>query len=437
MIGTPPLPWQRHVMDVAGEIDAAGVPIFREVRVTVPRQQGKTGGLLLPIQVHRALAFGRPQRILYTAQDRNHAREKWSEQVEQLERSPLRRLFTVRRSNGSEAIRWRGGSVGGITASGEKSAHGFTLDLGVIDEAFAQTDDRLIQSFRPAMVTRRDAQLWIVSTAGTDESTFLRERVDDGRARVEAGERADVAYFEWSAPDDMAVDDPATWRMAMPALGALIDEETIRRDMASMDEAEFGRAYLNRWAAGGTPVFDLADWTRCRDDASKAESVAFGLDVSPDRRTASIAVAGGRRDGRVHVELIERRAGTDWIVARLGELIEAHKPAALAVDPGSPAGSLVTDITRLRRVPPLVLVTGRQYAAACGSLYDDVSTGRLAHRGQPALDDAVIAARRRAVGDSWVWARPEHAATDPAPLIAATLARYAWSTVPRVVPTIF
>jgi len=195
-------------MDTALELEADGRPAFREVRVTVPRQQGKTGGLLLPVMVHRALGGVDPraQRILYTAQDRNHSREKWSEQVELLDHSPLRRLYRVRRSNGSEAIRWRTGSVHGITASGEKSGHGFTLDLGVIDEAFAQVDDRLVQAFRPAMLTRPLAQLWVVSTAGTDESTFLRERVEDGRARVEAGERSGVAYFEWSAPDDAAIE---------------------------------------------------------------------------------------------------------------------------------------------------------------------------------------------------------------------------------------
>ena len=90
----------------------------------------------------------------------------------------------------------------------------------------------------------------------------------------------------------------------------------------------------------------------------------------------------------------------------------------------------MTALTSLERVPPLLLVTGRQYAMACGALYDDVSTGSIAHRGQPALDDAVVAARRRAAGDAWAWARPEHG-TDPSPLIAATLARYGWRTRPR------
>jgi hypothetical protein len=426
-------------MDTALELEADGRPAYREVRVTVPRQQGKTRGLLLPVMVHRALGGVDPraQRVLYTAQDRNHAREKWSEQVEELDRSPLRRLYTVRRSNGSESIRWRTGSTHGISASGEKSAHGFTLDLGVIDEAFAQVDDRLVQAFRPAMVTRPWAQLWIVSTAGTDESVFLRERVDDGRARVEAGERSGVAYFEWSAPDDAAIDDPATWRAAMPALGTLIDLETVGADLAAMDEGEFARAYLNRWSAGGTPVFSLAEWVACLDSSSSGWStVAFGVDVAPDRGHASIAAAASRVDGRIHLELVDRRAGTDWLVERVGELLERHAPVAITVDPAGPAGSLVTDLTRLPRVPPLVLVTARQDAAACGALFDDVATRRIAHRGQPALDDAVVAARRRSSGDAWSWSRPA-VGVDPSPLIAATLARWGWSTAPRLDPTVY
>jgi len=437
LLGTPPLEWQRLVLDVAGEIDARGVPAYREVRVTVPRQQGKTAGLLLPVAVHRGIAFDRPQRILYTAQDRNHAREKWSEQVEILDRSPLRRLYRVRRSNGSEAIRWRTGSVHGITASGETSGHGFTLDLAQIDEAWAHSDDRLVQAFRPAMVTRRDAQTWIVSTAGTEDSTFLRERVEDGRARVEAGERSGVAYFEWSAPDDAAIDDPAVWRATMPALGSLIDEATLRADRAAMDEAEFARAYLNRWAPGGMPVFDLADWIRCRDPASSPEgAIALGLDVAPDRRTGSIAAAGGRPDGRISIELVDRRAGTDWIPGRIAELVTRHRPVAVAVDPSGPAGSLVTDLSRLAQVPPLLMVTGRAYGQACGALFDDVLSGRLAHRGQPALDDAAVAARRRAMGDAWAWSRPT-GGVDTSPIIAATLARWGWSTAPRFGTSIY
>jgi hypothetical protein len=423
------MPWQQLVADVAGEHDELGVPYYREIRVGVPRQQGKST-LLFAEGTDRCLAFERPQRVLYSAQDRNHAREKWIEEVEVLERSPLRRLFRVRRSNGSERIAWRTGSVMGITASGDKSGHGFTLDMAIIDEAFAQVDDRLVQGFRPAMVTRRDAQLWIVSTAGTEESVFLRERVEDGRLRVEADERAGVAYFEWSAPDDMAPGDRETWRAAMPALGLTIDEETVASDYATMDEGEFSRAYLNRWSPRGVPVFALAQWIACLDPSSSTPGpLAFGIDVAPDRSSATIAAAGGRPDGRVHVEIVERRADTDWIPGRVRELVQRWRPGAVAVDPAAPAGSLLPVLTASS--VPLALCTGRSYGQACGAFYDDVTTGRLAHRGQPALDDAVIGARRRNLGDAWAWARSADAA-DPAPLIAATLARWAWSTAPAL-----
>src|SRR5262245_5150668 len=427
------MPWQAQVANVAGELDRAGIPAYREVRVTVPRQSGKTS-LLLAEMVERAIGWGGPQRIVYTAQDRNAAREKWDEQVRDLDRTALARLYKVRRSNGSERIAWANGSIHGITATGETSGHGRTLDLAVIDEAFAQTDERLIQGFRPAMVTRRAAQLWVVSTAGTDTSTFLRERVQDGRARVEANERTGVAYFEWSAPDDAPVDDPAVWRATMPALGRTVDEATIAAELPAMGEAEFARAYLNRWSPGGTPAIPIAAWQACRDaQAAITGSVAFAIDVDPDRAAGSIAVAGRRRDGRIAVELVDARDGTEWIVPRVGELVKRWRPVAVALDPASPAGSLIAELAMALRVEPL-LMTARSYGQACGALYDDVVTGRLVHRGQPRLDEAVLVARRRPLGEAWAWARR---GGDITPLVAATIARWAWATTPEQRPAIY
>ena len=207
VVRQPFMPWQIQVSDVAGEIEpSTGLPAYREVRVTVPRQSGKTT-LILVVEVDRCIAYGPDQHVLYAAQDRNNSRAKWEEQVEALEAHAARRVrFARAAETGLERMVWPAtGSTIGITASGESSGHGQTLDVGVIDEAFAQQDDRLVQAFRPAMMTRPDAQQWVLSTMGTEESVFLHDRIDDGRARVEAGERSGVAFFEWSAEDD---DDP-------------------------------------------------------------------------------------------------------------------------------------------------------------------------------------------------------------------------------------
>src|SRR6516165_2974410 len=89
VLGQPVMDWQRQVVDVALELDPdTGLPAYRQVGVTVPRRSGKTT-LFLAVQVDRCLGWGRHQRCLYTAQDRNMSRAKWEEQTGLLRDSAL------------------------------------------------------------------------------------------------------------------------------------------------------------------------------------------------------------------------------------------------------------------------------------------------------------------------------------------------------------
>jgi hypothetical protein len=420
----PLMPWQQLVADVAGEIDpGTGLPSYREVRITVPRQSGKTS-LLLCAEVDRCIAWGPGQRVLYAAQDRNNSRSKWEEQGELLTRSPLRKLFKIWRGSGRERIAFHdSGSSIGITASGESSGHGQTLDLGVIDEAFAQKDERLVQGFRPAMLTRPAAQMWIVSTMGAEDSVFLHDRIDDGRARVEADERSGVAFFEWSAQDDDDPDDPATWWRCMPALGRTVTEAVIQTDHDALPPEEFARAYLNRRTSSGAAVISIGTWQRAAARTSQLAGLpCFAIDVTPDRSHGSIAVAGWTPDRRVHLEVVEHRAGTDWIAERVAELDRRWHPWPVIVDPASPAGSLLVDLASLGvRTETL---NARDYAAACAQFYDAVMGPEplVVHLDQPVLNLAVGSARKRVLGDAWAWARKVGA--DVSPLVAVTLARW-------------
>ena len=103
-LGYTPMPWQRYVWDVALELDpATGLFWYRHVGLSVPRQQGKTQGLLA-VKVHRARAFKR-QRIVYAAQNRSMARERWEDEFwATIEVSRLARYFVARKANGHEAI---------------------------------------------------------------------------------------------------------------------------------------------------------------------------------------------------------------------------------------------------------------------------------------------------------------------------------------------
>jgi hypothetical protein len=460
MIGHPPMPWQGHVADVALEVDPdTGLLVYREVVLTVPRQSGKTT-LILGASVHRAQGFGRRQRILYAAQTRNHARQKWEEEhVATLKASPLKSLFRVRLSNGSEAIRWKNGSTHGITAATEKSGHGDTLDLGVIDESFAHEDARLEQGMRPTMITRPQPQIWVVSTAGTAKSVYLRGKVDAGRKRVELGASSSVAYFEWSAPKEADPEDPATWLACMPALCPVgppcrcdpagrwrhtVFVPTIRDELEGMDLSEFRRAYLNQWPddiPDGWQVIGQASWEALADSRSRmADPIAIAADVTPERSYGSIAAYGLRGDGLGHAEIVEHRPGTGWMVERIVEIVLRWRPCRLVIDAAGPAGSLIAPLRRALEKKGIdlevTLPTARDATQACGDFYDAVmDTASLRHLDQEPLNTALEGALKRPLGDSWAWAR-KGLSVVISPLVAVTLAKWGYETRPAEEKTV-
>jgi phage terminase large subunit-like protein len=255
VLGPGLMPWQHDLNGIATEQDAAGRFVYRQVVVEVMRQQGKSVDLL-SMMIARALR--RPgTQISYTAQTRLDARHRmldvWWPRIEASRLAPF---IGIRKGSGSEALTFRNGSLLGLVSNTQTSGHGDNLDLGVIDEAWAQEDDHLEQAMRPAMMTR-DAQLWVVSAAGTEKSAYFRGKVEDGRARAEMGVTENGCYIGYSFADDEDPADPVTWRRRMPALGITVSEETVATDLELMDLPEFRRAYGCQWPEIARPGWDV------------------------------------------------------------------------------------------------------------------------------------------------------------------------------------
>lgn len=263
-LGLPLMPWQRHVCDVALE-HVGGLFAYRDVGVSVPRQAGKTS-LLLALIVWRMLAQPR-QKIAYGAQTRLAARGKLLDDWwPRLAAGPLADLFTVSRVNGSESLRSANGSMLVLLSTDETTGHGSSFDLGVLDEVWS-LDHRAEQGVRPAMATKINAQLWLTSTAGTDRSVYWNTKVASGRTAADAGLTDGLCWFEWSAPPEADITDPATWWAFHPALGHTIDERVIAADLAAMDVHQFRRAYgnlLSSDALSGWQVIRRDDWDAVR-----------------------------------------------------------------------------------------------------------------------------------------------------------------------------
>jgi hypothetical protein len=416
-LGQPLMPWQQQIAEIATEYDPKiGVPYYREVVVTVPRQSGKTT-LVLAWELHRALWWKTSQKIAYTAQTGWDARRKLiDDQAPLLMASPLKAAVEkVIRGAGNEAIIFKNGSRVDVLASTESAGHGRSIDLAVLDEAFSDTDDRREQALLPAMATRSDAQLFVVSTMGTEASTYLNRKIETGRAAIGNGDDSGIAYFEWSADLDADIDDPATWWSCMPALGHTISEAVVRHARQTMSEGDFRRSMLNQKTISDERVISQLVWQQaCSDEVAPRGRLQFAVDVNPERGAAAIAVADDQGCG----EIVEFRPGVGWVVDRLVELAERWG-APVAVDVYGPAGSMVDELES-RRVKVIRYGT-REMAHACGSFFDRLVDGKVRIRRHSALDEAAAGARRRSTGDSWLWSRKD-TDTDVSPLVALTLA---------------
>ncbi len=411
------MPWQQQIVDVALEIDTDGIPFYREVVIVVPRQCGKTT-LMLAIELHRALLWGHPVVIGYTAQTGWDARRKLiDDQVPIIEASPfLATVKRVYRGAGMESIHFKNGSRIDVMPSTATAGHGRVISgAGIIDEAFSDEDDRREGAILPAMATKRDAQLFVISTAGTQSSLYLKRKVEQGRAMVAAGIDSGTAYFEWSAGEDDDIDDPAVWRKCIPAMGITIDERVVAHARSTMTEGEFRRAYLCQWTVLDEAAIPAKYVARVMDaTTAPSGSLSFGIDVALDRSWAAISVA----DETGRVELIDHRESVSWVVNRTLELWRKHG-GHLVVDGYSPANSLVDRLEAGGL--PVTRYTLRDMTAACGIFYDAVLDDAIRIRPHASLEAAIQCAKRKQMASGWLWSRTVETA-DLTPLFSSTLA---------------
>jgi len=411
-----------QIADVGLELLPDGLPAYRQVAFTVPRQSGKTM-LLLAWEVQRAIGWAPslgPQRIAYSAQTGKDVREKLLEdQVPLLERNKqVLGMQKVTRTNGSESILWRNGSRIVLLASGSDSGHGKTIDLGIEDELFADSDHRRAQALNPAMATRPHAQRLIASTMGTAESVALNTAVTAGRKSVERGDSHGILHT--SNGPRCKTTNLATRQSGGGACrpSDARSRSASSRRRTSLPLEEFRRAYLNiATTTLEDRVISRAKWEAvCSEDAQSTGEI-FAFDVNPERSAAAIVAVGPGPT----IEVVEYRPGVAWLVERITELSRQYR-ASVAFDRQGPAGSFAAQLER--QYVELIGLDGKAVQRACGSFYDAVIAQQLSVRISPDLDRAVEGASKREFGDLWVWGR-KSSRFDISLLVAATCGTWA------------
>lgn len=432
-------PWQQLCLTEGLGATSDGQWAAFQVALEVSRQNGK-GGVLEARELAGLFLLGE-RLVIHTAHEFATSLEAYRRILELIENTPDldRRVHKVMRSNQERGIELKSGQRLLFKARSRGGGRGFSGDCVILDEAF-ELPVAAHGALLPTLSARPNPQVWYASSGVNQQVHPHGVVLSKLRSRALAGGDPSLCYLGWSVdeddyyadPEKVAV-DPKFWAIANPGLGIRITPEYVANEQRGMDPVTFAteRLGVGDWPnpdAESEQVIDRSTWDGLADMDSKIDGpVAFAFDVNPERTYAAIGVAGKRKDGRKHLEVIQHKAGTRWVADELLRLVSKWSPCAIVVDGNGPAASLIAEledagIGMKADGGLLVKASVQDMAQACGSLFDAALSDELRHLGQSMLDAALRGAKKRDRGDAWTWSRQSGA--DISPLVAVTLASH-------------
>lgn len=491
-------PWQRWLLIHGLEVLPGGGYRFETVLVLVSRQNGKT--LVMTLLALWRMFLDDAKLVIGTAQKLDVAKEAWQAAVDLANATPVlaSQMARIERTHGEEALvlkeNRRPGLPGRerykVAAANRRGGRGLSGDLVLLDELREHQDWQAWGAVTNTTMATARSMIWCFSNAGDATSVVLRslrkmalwapgveggqedrelaewqpdDQVDDGvdDGDVAAFDEDTAALFEWSATPGRSKWDRRSWVQANPSLG-WNPAMTVRklRSKLKMPDHTCRPENLCEWTtSGGVSVFGSASWDRSGDPDTRIDDgspLRLCVDLSENRSTASIAVAGARPDGVLTGMIAARAAGVDWVRPWLKERLRKGgtmhgRVAALTLQTnGAPVSVMVTAVDGLKSLcakygVEFVDWAGTDLGRACGSAFDlvqgrkvfkvDEAGGQMVdamgeplvdhvvplvyHPGaaQPVLSLAAAMARTRKMGDAWVFDRTA-SDVDVAPLMA-------------------
>lgn len=429
-------PWQEgaHTLTLGKRSDGKYAATVGGIVWSIARQVGKTYAVALLLVIMCILFPG--FKVVWTA---HHARTSTSafRTMQGLCRRKLvaPHILSVRQANGEQEITFRNRSSIMFGARAQGFGRGFDgIDAMVFDEAQILPEKALEDMVAATNQARHEhgALIFYLGTPprpGDPSEAFTKKR-----RRALAGKSTGQVYIEMSADSDGDPDDRAQWRKANPSYPIRTPEESMLRlrDNLATDDA-WWREGLGRWddEDGDSAVIDVARWAKLTDaKARKPRTAVVVLDVSPNRRSASIGVAAAGPKGRILV-LAHTAGGTAWVVPRLKRIIEKQDVLEVALYPRSQAALLIPDLTSASI--DFETLTSQDMGQACAEFISWVKEKRVAHVGQPELDAAVGNAKTKFTGEAEMWDRRK-LEIDISPLVAVSAAAHRWQLLQSMDP---
>lgn len=429
-LGRPFMPWQQLVADVATEHEPDGSYRYEIVLVTVPRQSGKTT-LVGPVQLDRII-MNPGIRCFYTAQTGMDAGKRFEDLVSLVKASPLGSRATYKFAAGDKSITVPGGSQLKIFSPGMAALHGETPPLVTLDEIWEYDEilgDAMLEgAIIPAQMTlagRR--QIWMISTAGTAASVFMRKWVERGRENERAraaGRPAKyprLAYFEWGLPDGGDPYDPDTIASFHPAVGYTVTVDELLAIETS--HANWLRAFCNVWTEVRDPLFSDEHIARLNvepNDRPELSDLTVTYELAPDDELGTVMATWRDVDNVPCSRVLHTAPGSNWMVDFILGIRNDWKPAVIGADDGGPTRKITDELRRrIGDDTAIVTVGGRDSGTACEGWMTMIRDNQFRHDGSKTFTRGMQHLALKQVGDVSMFSRSKSTGPIVGPIASA------------------
>lgn len=385
----PPVPARSQVADFIATSDESGIALFPwqrrlgrylyalapddrwlypEVAAVVSRQNGKT--TVLKPHIMRRLKMGR--RILHAAQTRELPRMLFDELIPLVQKEFGFRA-RIRRGAGQETIQIDGGGSYKIVAASGGAPRGLSIDDLLLDEV-RELDSIFVDAAIPTTMASPNPQILYLSNAGSETTLALNA------IRARASDDPNLAYLEWSAAPERAVDDPVGWAEGNPAMGhipSLLDTLQRRYTSARLGGslAAFETENLCRWVSTmREKLVDPFAWSQLQSELPAPKNAVMAVSMSPDGSRASAVVAWAVDENTYGLRLLFNVTGNPIDTGALGEDM---KKASTKLGIRRVGYDPLTDGELAKYFPKPESLSGQKFANASAQFVNLVNASKL------------------------------------------------------------
>lgn len=456
-------PWQEwaliHSLEIKGALTGTWRFRFRTILFLISRQNGKT--VLSEVLASFFLNVLGVASVFGTSLSLDKAEEVWEAVINDQETVSVLAsdIDRVSRTNGNKRLILSGLRQYKVGAPTRRAGRGDSNDLVMLDEIREQRDWETWSAAAASTNAKPNGLIVCFSNAGDPDSIVLRQLRSQAIASIEGSAAADfggnvdgetLGLFEWSAPEGAQTDDMEALAQANPALGyGYLTERALLSNRATFPENKFRSECMCQQVETILPQpFPDGAWDAGVDALSEiapASELFFGIDLSQNRRWTVISVAGLREDGNFHIEVVDRRIGTEWAVKWFADR-QSRGPMNLAFQGrGCPVTGLAEQICTLPNINRIA-IEGTDLSTGWGRFWDGIAASdpatprggtKIYHLPQPVLDMPAKTMQLRNLGGGVELPDRVKSPDDPSPMIACFVAYAAATQIKKTEKKIF